>query len=153
MRCHLSSEGYVYTQGRIMDRTHGDGNRAVSRGLNGVRLSCLQGRVNTAFLLCKIADGGSYPVLCCLLCYFSLCTSVKFVYDSLFDFEVFCCSFCMRFTSVFAAGIEEDGTSLAIAPWGSGSFWSALTAKIAEERHGLNARLQTKSYDCSEGYV
>ena len=24
-------------------------------------------------------------------------------------------------------------------------------AKIAEERHGLNARLQAKSYDCSEG--
>ena len=40
----------------------------------------------------------------------------------LLDYEVFCCSLCMRLPSAFAAEIEEDGTSLVSAPWGSGSF-------------------------------
>ena len=52
----------------------------------------------------------------------AFCTSVNFVYNSLFNFEAFCCSLCMCFSSAFAAEIEEDGMSLAIAPRGSGSF-------------------------------
>ena len=34
-----------------------DGNRAVSGGIDGVRLSCLQGHAKAVFLFCKIADG------------------------------------------------------------------------------------------------
>ena len=128
---------------RIVERTRGDSKRAVSRGMDGVRLLCLQGHVNAAFLLCEIVDGWSYPVLCYLLCYLSLCTSVNFAYDSLFDLKIYCCLLCMHFTSSFAAEIKEDGTSgeCSLGDW----------ANIAEERHSLNTRLQTKSYDCSEG--
>ena len=100
------------TQGQIVERMCGDGNWVVSLGVDGVRLSWLQGHVNIVFLLCKIADGWNYPVLCCSLCYLSLCTSVNFAYDSLFDYEVFCHLLCMRFTSAFAVEIEEDGMSL-----------------------------------------
>ena len=45
------------TQIRVVERTHGDGKRVVSRGIDGVRLVCLQGHVNAAVLLCKIVDG------------------------------------------------------------------------------------------------
>ena len=47
------------TQRRIVERTRGEGKRAVSHGMDGVRLLCLQGHVykDPAFLLCKIVDG------------------------------------------------------------------------------------------------
>ena len=57
-----------------------------SFGVDGVWLSCLQGHANAAFLLCKIADCWSYPVLCFFLYYLSPWTFANFAYDSLFDF-------------------------------------------------------------------
>ena len=141
----------LHTQGQIVERTCGDDNRAVSGGVDGVRLSRLQGRANAAFLLCKIADGWSYPVLCCSLCYLSLCTPMNFAYDSLFEFEVF----AVRSASPpHVCGRDQERQY--ISGERSLGVWQLLIcsdwAKIAEERHGLNAQLQTKLYDYSEGH-
>ena len=61
----------------------------------------------------------------------TFCPSMNLVYNSLFGFSfgLGCCSFCMHFTSVFAAEIADNGRS--------GSFMiCADYAKIVEERHG-----------------
>ena len=110
-----------------MERTCGDGKQVVLREVDEAWLSCLQGRVNAAFLktgilLCKIAEVKAIPCSSARFAISAFCTSVNFVYDSVFDFKVFCCSLYMFCTSAFAAEIEEDRMSVASAPWGSGSF-------------------------------
>ena len=88
---------------------------------------CKRCFLKTEILRCKI------PVVEAILCsavrfaISAFCTSVNFAYNSLLDYKVSRCSLCMRLPSAFVAEIEEDGTSLVAAPWGSGSFWSALT--------------------------
>ena len=54
---------------------------------------------------CKIVV---VEVIPCSAARFAISASVNFAYDSLFDYEVFCCSLCMRLPSAFAAEIEEE---------------------------------------------
>ena len=135
---------------RTQGRMHEDGNWAVSHGVNGLQLSCLKERANVVFVVvffCKMADGWGYPVLCCSLCYLSflyireLCVQLRGVL--LFTLHALYLRVCSRDQGrLIVSGDRSLGT------------WQLLIctdwAKIAEERHGLNVRLQTKSYDCSE---
>ena len=128
-----------------MERTRGDGNRAVLRGVDGVRLSCLQGRANTAFLLCKKWLKLSCALLSQHLYIREFCVRLPFrlLGILLFVLHVLHLRVCNR-----------DRGRWNVSGDRSLGVWQLLIctdwAKIAE-RHGLNAQLQTKSYDCSEG--
>ena len=80
-----------------MERTCGDGNRAVSRGVNGVETRILK----TGILRCEIAVVEAILCSAARFAISAFCMSVTFAYDSLFDYEVFWCSLCMHLPSLW----------------------------------------------------
>ena len=145
MRCHFNSK--VMQAGADRGENAWRWQPSGFAGVDGVQLSCLQGHANAAFLLCKIANGWSYPVLCylSLLYVCKLCIQLPFRLRGilLFALHVLLLRICSRDRG--RRNVSGD-CSLGV--------WRLLIctdwAKIAE-KHGLNAQLQPKSYDGSEG--
>ena len=82
----------------------------------------------------------------------AFCTSVNFAYNFLLRLRGVLL-FTLHALHLCVCG--RDQGRLIVSDDHSLGTWQLLIctdwAKIAEERHGLNVRLQTKSYDCSEG--
>ena len=105
----LNSEGYVRRGGTWRKLVEMATERLRMESMAcGYHVYSIAAFLKTRILRCKIAVVEA--ILCSAACFAisAFCTSVNFAYDSLFDYEVFWCSLCMRFPSALAAEIEED---------------------------------------------
>ena len=120
MRCHLNFESYVRSGGSWRERVE----MATERFCVDSMVCGYHVYKDVQMLLPSLQNSGWLKLSRALL--LVLLSQPLYVrelaYDSLFNFEVFCCSLSMHLTSVFVAVIEEDRTSLAITSWGHGSF-------------------------------